>query len=98
VRELLVIGVHLVHLRLTRPDRAPEEAEPDLILDALWALAPPDAGIEHLRVRAGPEGIDLTLFLRHGIPDPDLYACTLIAALARMSPSLSGWHISTTAH
>lgn len=91
-----MIRMHLVQLRLTRPaGPAPREVDAHLIHDVLWALAPPGAGIEHIRARAGPDGIDLTFFLRHDIPDPDRYARTLLATLARTSPALSAWSIST---
>lgn len=91
--------MHLVHLHLTRPHGpTPEQADANLIHDTLWALTPPDAGIEHISARAGPHGIDLTLFLHHHIPDPDPdhYARTLLATLTPTSPTLNTWHITTT--
>lgn len=89
--------MHLVQLRLTSSTGpAPDDADAHLIHDVLWALAPPGAGIEHIRARAGPDGIDLTLFLRHDVPDsdPDRYARALLATVARLSPALRRWHLA----
>jgi hypothetical protein len=93
----LVIRMHLVHLYLTcLAGPAPDETDAALVHDALWAPAPPSAGIEHIRARAGPEGIDLSLFLRSDIraSDPKSYARTLFDILARNSRALSTWHVT----
>ena len=88
--------MHLVHLRLTRSSGpAPVEADAHLLCDALWALTPPGAGVEHIRARAGPEGIDLSLFLRQDIPasDPQTYARILLDTITSGSPPFSAWQI-----
>jgi hypothetical protein len=91
--------MHLIHLHLARlAGPTPDEVDAALVHDALWALAPPGAGIEHIRARAGPEGIDLSLFLSNDIraTDPQSYARTLYDALARNSRALSTWHVTDT--
>lgn len=83
----------MVHCRLVRPDRSrPTEADAHLVQDAIWAHARPELGLEHLRVRAGPAGLDLIVFLRHDIPGPDPGDTVrdLIAA-TRQSPALGEW-------
>lgn len=91
--------MHLVHLHLTRHGGpAPDEVDAHLLYDALKVLIPPGAGFEHIRARAGPAGIDLSIFLRHDIPgpDPEVHARTFLDNLPRTSSALGGWHLCPT--
>ncbi|MFG2294052.1 hypothetical protein [Streptomyces sp. NPDC048603] len=55
----------LVHLPLTHTTGAPgAESEASLLQDTLWAHAGPQHGLEHVRVRATRQGIDVVLFVR----------------------------------
>lgn len=86
--------MYLVHVHLANPDRPhPTEADAHLIHDALWAHATPDTGLEHIRARPGPRGIDLVLFLSHDIPDPDptRYATGFVDLAVEKSPVLRRW-------
>jgi hypothetical protein len=56
----------LIHVRLISPDYPrPTAADAVRVHDALWAHTPATAGLEHIRARAGPNGIDLVLFIRN---------------------------------
>lgn len=56
----------LIHVRLTSPEHPrPTPADAVRVHDALWAHTPKTAGLEHIRARAGPDGIDLVLFVRN---------------------------------
>lgn len=85
--------MYLAHLVLTSAEcRSPSRADAQRIQDGLWAHAPNDLGIEHIRARAGPQHIDVVLFfhstIHGGIPDES-------AALAaiRNIPLLRAWHV-----
>ncbi|QES48887.1 hypothetical protein DEJ50_14730 [Streptomyces venezuelae] len=55
----------LVHLPLTRITGGPgTESEACLLQDTLWAHAGPQHALEHVRVRAARQGIDVVLFIR----------------------------------
>ncbi|MFJ4779291.1 hypothetical protein [Streptomyces sp. NPDC088762] len=55
--------VVLGHLARTSADTAPTSAAP-LIQDLLWAHARPSDGLEHVRARPAPHGLDIYLFVR----------------------------------
>lgn len=54
--------VILGHLAHTSADPVPATAVP-LIQDLLWAHARPSDGLEHVRVRLTPDGLDVYLFV-----------------------------------
>lgn len=86
----------LVHLHLIRDGTsAPDENDARLLHDALRALVPADAGFEHIRARAGPGGIDLSIFLRRHLadPDPEVHARAILDSLPRTPSALGGWHV-----
>jgi hypothetical protein len=66
----------------------------ELVHDAVWAHLPEGQGLEHITVVATSRGIDLVLFLRHGIESPDSYARSLIEAVIRASPVLGSLRLS----
>ncbi|MER8035465.1 hypothetical protein [Streptomyces hydrogenans] len=56
--------MRMVRVRLTSAPGAHVSAMgPELIQDLLWAHAVPDDGLEHIRVRCAPHGMDVVLFL-----------------------------------
>lgn len=67
----------------------PRENEANQVLDILWVHAGPADGLEHASCRAGPERLDLLLFL---LPDLDLSPEHRVASLLnrchRASPEL----------
>ncbi|MEU7606855.1 hypothetical protein AB0B78_35300 [Streptomyces sp. NPDC040724] len=42
----------------------PTDSQAHTLVDALWAHATPDCGMEHIRARPGPDGIGIVLFIR----------------------------------
>ncbi|MER6319366.1 hypothetical protein ABT237_37280 [Streptomyces sp. NPDC001581] len=42
----------------------PTDSQAHTLVDALWAHATPDCGIEHIRARTIPDGIGIVLFIR----------------------------------
>ncbi|MDD9382872.1 hypothetical protein M8Z33_40785 [Streptomyces sp. ZAF1911] len=56
------VRVILGHLARTSADPVPAAAVP-LIQDLLWAHARPSDGLEHVRVRPAPQGLDIYLFV-----------------------------------
>lgn len=86
--------MHLITLTLTRP--ATEETTPDpvAITDLLWSHARPENHVEHLRVRAGPDGIDLAVFvLAEDEGTALLTARDLCTRALRGTPGLADWHL-----
>ncbi|KJS57837.1 hypothetical protein VM95_37190 [Streptomyces rubellomurinus] len=77
--------MHVVRLTLHQvASTGSEEADAHTAHDALWAHAEPRHGLEHVRARAGPHGIDLVLFLRAGSrSDAAVRACELLGSAAR---------------
>jgi hypothetical protein len=84
--------MHLVRLTLAGPAT---EAQADVILDALWAHLPEGHGVEHMTATPGPSGIDLAIFLRQDITDPQHYARVLIETVRRTCPALQGRHLAS---
>ncbi|WP_042426682.1 hypothetical protein [Streptacidiphilus anmyonensis] len=81
--------MHLVHLILTRPDlHQPSPADAERILDTLWAHLDPGTGIEHMRTRPRPSGVDLGLWFSGDGTDG---AQHVAAAVTRLLASLPGW-------
>ncbi|MFJ7247273.1 hypothetical protein ACIQWA_21865 [Kitasatospora sp. NPDC098652] len=77
--------MHIVHLTLHQVvSTGSEEADAHTVHDALWAHAQSRHGLEHVRARAGPHGIDLVLFLRAGSPsEAAAHACELLGFATR---------------
>ncbi|WP_326589581.1 hypothetical protein [Streptomyces sp. NBC_01294] len=42
----------------------PTDSQAHALVDALWAHATPECGMEHIRARTGPDGIGIVLFIR----------------------------------
>jgi pyrimidine operon attenuation protein/uracil phosphoribosyltransferase len=85
-------AVHLVHATLTRRDQGPADpADVARILDILWAHATPRDALEHVRGRAGPNRIDLIIFIREGpvCADPLQQAVALLRRCHAASSHLS---------
>jgi hypothetical protein len=83
----------VAHLVLTSAScPSPTRADAQRIHDGLWAHAPHDLGIEHIRVRAWQGHIDVVLFSRStiysGIPD----GRAALAAIRNL-PLLRTWHV-----
>ncbi|MGW5346693.1 hypothetical protein [Streptomyces sp. NPDC004050] len=54
-----------VHLTLTQTGGgAVDESQAHALVDLLWAHATPECGIEHIRARTSPDGIEIILFIR----------------------------------
>ncbi|WP_037971993.1 hypothetical protein [Streptomyces sp. NRRL WC-3742] len=77
--------MHVVHLTLHQVGSTGSEgADAHTVHDALWAHAESRHGLEHVRARAGPHGIDLVLFLRAGSrSQAAAHACELLGSAAR---------------
>jgi hypothetical protein len=77
--------VHLVRLTLNQVESTgPKEADAHTVHDALWAHAEKRHGLEHVRARAGPHGIDLVLFIRAvGRSEAAAHASELLGSAAR---------------
>ena len=60
----------IVHLSLARRSAAEPGPSGEVadVVDALWAHAGPDDGLEHASGRAAPDRLDLLLYLRTHIP------------------------------
>ena len=61
----------------------------ETVHDAIWAHLPTGHRLEHLTATATPDGIDLVVFLPHGLGDPQGFAQHLLDAIARTSPVLA---------
>ncbi|WP_459648943.1 hypothetical protein [Kitasatospora sp. Ki12] len=85
-----------VHLTLmpTGANR-PTEDVLQALEDTLWAHATPESAMEHLRVRAIPEGIGLVLFIRAATPDIARAGAErlVIDALAAAGSSVDGYTV-----
>ncbi|NUS55377.1 MAG: hypothetical protein HOV66_11045 [Streptomycetaceae bacterium] len=85
--------MHVVVLRL-EPDAGSPPVEPATVLDALWASATPEHGVEHMLARRDPDSggtIDLVVFHRSGaVSDPE-FALDLCRRAFTASPLLAGW-------
>lgn len=83
--------MYVAHVILTSDScPKPVRVDADLVQDGLWAHAPHDLGIEHIRSKAGPGHIDIFLFLRStvhgGLPDERAVLATI-----RKLPCLRDW-------
>ncbi|WP_344441595.1 hypothetical protein [Kitasatospora nipponensis] len=79
--------MYLVRLELANPELPqPSRTDAERILDVLWAHLQPRFGIEHIRVRAGPAGINLGLFFRGSGTDAATHSSTAIAHLLARIP------------
>lgn len=84
----------IIQLELKNPaDTVPTEADAALVQDILWAHADPEPGCEHIRARAGPDGVNLSILLAEAVQDPLGHVLGLIEHAARNSTYLSGWQI-----
>jgi hypothetical protein len=66
-------------------------ADAELIRDALWAHANALGDIEHITVKALPEGIGIAVFLSHLAESPQERVSALLKIAVRRSPLLSQW-------
>lgn len=75
--------MHVVQLKLSRKSAATvSSSDADELLDALWAHSTEDDALEHVRLRADSEGIELVLFLREGPCGEPLPRSTVIVRRA----------------
>ena len=77
---------------------APGAGEARLVHDILWAHAGPDTGLEHLRVRADPDGLALSFLLAEHARDPLGQVDRLIGDALARSPYLARYHFTRTDH
>ena len=62
--------------------------------DILWAHAPPDLGLEHVRVAVEPSQLSITIFCTAPGKDQALYRAVRVCELAcQESPMLRDWHV-----
>ncbi|MEV7213502.1 hypothetical protein AB0O31_10485 [Kitasatospora cineracea] len=84
--------MRLVHLVLTSAATPrPGAADAERVLDTLWAHLEPGSGIEHIRVRPGPDRIDLGLFLRGDGPAAPTATEAERAGIARLLSRIPEW-------
>jgi hypothetical protein len=82
----------LIQLGIRTPDgRAPTETDAALIQDILWALSGPVFRLEHIRARACPHAVSLSILLADGVQDPLEHVLRLVEAAISNSTYLSGW-------
>jgi hypothetical protein len=76
------------------PGTATETLSPELVVDALWAIAVPADHVEHISSasKAGSTAVGLYVQATTQL-DADLAARELIGRAARTVPLLSGWHL-----
>ena len=87
----------LIHVRLTSPEHPhPTAADAARVHDALWAHTPTTAGLEHIRARAGPDGIDLVLFVKNPTTLRFGGVADLPAALCEGLLTLRPWQITSS--
>jgi hypothetical protein len=82
--------VRLVRLLVTGPEPATQPGA-ETLLDILWAHLGPGHDIEHITATATPQGIDLAVFLRNSISDPDEYARGIVEGIMGRLPALCRW-------
>ena len=86
--------MRIIQLRLKSPaGTVPSEADAALVHDILWAHSGLESGCEHIRARAGPDAVDLSILLAEAVQDPLAQVLNLIESAARNSTYLSGWQI-----
>lgn len=69
-----------------------DDAVARLIQDVLWAHA--DTGIEHVRARAGPDAILVSILFDDSVPDPVHRAAEILRRAVITSARLTGWTVS----
>ncbi|MEU1685444.1 hypothetical protein [Micromonospora sp. NPDC005707] len=81
------------HLRITPLDSAITLA-PQVLRDLIYAHALPTDGMEHVRVRAGPEGVDVLAFVDSDDPEAATEILhNVVRAAIRQEPLLRLWRI-----
>ncbi|MBR7834735.1 hypothetical protein KDL01_15780 [Actinospica durhamensis] len=95
--------MQIIQLGLRRPaGAAPSEADAALIQDILWAHGGCEPGLEHglehIRARAGPDLVNLSILLAEAVQDPLGHVLRLIEDVMRNSTYLSGWQIVRRTH
>ena len=84
-----------IHIRLTSCDYpSPTAADAARVHDALWARTPANSGLEHIRARAGPNGIDVVFFIRDSGSLHFGGAADLPDALCEGLRALHSWQLS----
>jgi hypothetical protein len=82
--------VQIARLEITGPEPA-DQAVAERLLDILWAHLEPGHNIEHITVTATPPGIDIAVFIRHRLPNPNQYAADLLGGIIGQLPALRNW-------
>ena len=84
--------MHIVRFTLTGlSERIASQADAELIQDALWAHSGPDAEIAHITTTALSDGIDVAIFLKSCVDDPEDQVAALLCSIFRRSAVLSSW-------
>jgi hypothetical protein len=73
----------------------PNDADAELIEDILWAHLRVNSAIEHVRGRAGPDGVDLSLFLRGDGASDTVTDGTVAEEVKQCLSHLPGWTVET---
>lgn len=73
------------------PGRIANQADAELIHDALWAHSRPGAEVAHVTTTALPHGIDVAIFLHADIADPEQRVAALLSSISRKSAILRPW-------
>ena len=77
-----------------QPGAVPRTLGPELVVDALWAVAVPADQVEHISAVSKSGLTSVGLYLRAvNQAEADLAARTLIGRAARTVPLLSGWRL-----
>ncbi|MEV6971502.1 hypothetical protein AB0M47_41045 [Hamadaea sp. NPDC051192] len=70
------------------------DISPDRLIEVLWRNPASGARIEHLRVRAGPQSLDIAIFTSAGTQaESDEVARRLIVATLNAQPELNLWRL-----
>ncbi|MFE7488390.1 hypothetical protein ACFVVU_18575 [Kitasatospora sp. NPDC057965] len=81
--------MRFLHLVLSHPDSAhPTSMDAERIHDTLWAHLDPRSGIEHMRIRPRPDGLDVGLFFRGNPAD---HSDQIRDAVVRLLSCVPGW-------
>jgi hypothetical protein len=83
--------MHAIHMALSRhAGVSASRWDTDELLDAIWAHSAKDDGLEHVRLRAGPDRMDLVFFLHEDSEiEPFGRAMNLVLRTLRASKDLS---------
>ncbi|MFJ8015620.1 hypothetical protein [Streptomyces sp. NPDC096339] len=86
-----------VHLTLVPTGgEAPTEDQAHTLVDLLWAHATPECGMEHVRARTSPAGIEIVFFIR-AAGDAGAQAkagCLMTAALTSGAAATRGLQVT----